>query len=103
MLMQADNADFVLFRQCYQLINICVVNTELAFRPACDHFVCFPSAEIGIEPNKNLFVSQLVLKSPQSLKCPDIQHNAFFQGIIQLLLTNKILSIKNLMRFIATV
>ncbi len=102
MLMQANDVNLVLFSQGYELINVSVINAELAFRATGNDLISFARPKIGIKPNKNLFVSEFVLKPLQSFQRPNIQHNTFFQRIVQFLFTYKIFRIQNLIRLVAT-
>jgi len=70
--MKANDMNFVLFGQGYQLIDVSVINAELAFRAACNDLISFASPEIRIKSDKNLFVSEFVLKPLQSFQRPDI-------------------------------
>jgi hypothetical protein len=72
MLMEAYDMNFVLFGQRYKLINVSVINAELAFRPTCNYLISFASPEIRIKSHKNLFVSKFVLKPLQRFQRPDI-------------------------------
>lgn len=65
--MEPDNMDFVLSGKIDQLVDVCVVDAKFAFRPARDNLVCLAGSQIRIEPDKNLFVSELVFKPFQSL------------------------------------
>lgn len=91
--MKTDYVNVVLLGLTDELVNVCVVNAELALWAACNYLVSFAGAKIWIESYKDFLVSQFVFESSKSLECSNIENNSLFEGIIDLFFTYKVFSV----------
>lgn len=102
--MKSNNLYIILLYCFNNLIKVFRTYSKFTLVSSCYNMIILPcSTIIWVYSDKNLFSSKLFSIKFQRVKGSNIQADLFLQCIINLLLTDKILSIQNLMRFISTI
>lgn len=103
MLMDSNNFDLFLMTKFDYIIDLIRCNSKFAFWSSSNNFVMLSCAKIWINSYKDFRIFQFFRECFDCIECTNINNHFRINSILHFAFRDKILSIKNLIWFIAII